>query len=335
MSFAEIFAVHSPKEIPVQVIENQEDKRRRILIPIEQLFEKKLGKQKADAVKGKMMPTIERIYSRVMNVRPSEAAHTGRTAIQEFLTSYLEAISDLDALSSEQKPEAPTHHEPEIRGITDSGIHREDAMQPTHREEVMQPTHHEELQATLGVVGSKQGDEKQAVEEIKRLEAQEMSEEHDPVSKLPSTFLKRAYETMMLTDGDDEMMKKEMHRMIKDVERDLKLAFQAAKNKYKETNITHITKLKEGMGIVNTELLTVKSAENLSYSEKKGDVSFCRVVVNDDEGNEGVVYLMDRNSEWLRQGMKIKVIKGRVKSFAFSGETAISVGKKGNIYIVL
>lgn len=340
MSFAEIFSAPSAKlpEASETPETNEEEKRRRILVPIEQLFEKKLGKQKADAVRGKMMPTIEKIYSKVVNIKPSEAAHTGKSAIQEFLTSYLEAISDIDALASEPKPNAAS--QPEETGLLQprQKIIAEDAnsISPELHEVPKSADSPDELQSTLEIMGSRQGDAKEAAEEMRRLESEEIEEDPDPTAKLPSTFLKRAYETMMLTEGDEELMKREMRRMVKDVERDLKLAFQAAKKKYKETNLAHLTKLKSGMGLVNTEVLSVKSVEKLSHDYKKGEVTYYRIIVSDDEDNEGVVYLMDRDCDWMRPGMKIKIVKGRVKSFEFSGETAISVsGNKGNIYIVV
>ncbi|MFA6530462.1 MAG: HEAT repeat domain-containing protein [Candidatus Micrarchaeia archaeon] len=341
MSFAEIFSAPTvklpePNEVPET---NEEEKRRRILVPIEQLFERKLGKQRADAVRGKMMPTIEKIYSKVVNVKPSEAAHTGKSAIQEFLTSYLEAISDIDALASEGSNQETTVQ----RSILDKAadlLPQKRMPEPSNRSELLREEKtmddQEEVQATLEVMGSRQGDAKEAAEEMRKLESEEIDEEQDPTAKLPSTFLKRAYETMMLTEGDEELMKREMRRMVKDVERDLKLAFQAAMKKYKETNLAHLTKLKSGMGLVNTEILLVKSVEKLSHNYKKGEVTYYRIIVSDDEQNEGVVYLMDRNGDWIRAGMNIKVLKGRVKSFDFSGETAISVsGNKGNIYIVV
>ena len=57
--------------------------------------------------------------------------------------------------------------------------------------------------------------------------------------------------------------------------------------------------------------------------------------MNDADGNEGVIHLFDDRGLWLKQGMNIKIVKGYVKSFDFSGETAITVSKKGNVYIVL
>jgi len=366
LSFAELFA--PPKKAPEMILqpmegqpqpmaENPDDRKRRVLHPIDHLFEKYLGKQKAEAVKGRMMPTIDKIYNRMLTTKPSEASHTGREAMQEFLTSYLDAISDLDVITDGNssltvaevaapqknvgfvvpaKPEAKTTaHQPPQSVHHSAHPAKSDLPGKTHIDEIKSE---EESLSGLEAVGSGAGhhDAAKTMEEMRILELQEQPEIPDPVDKLPATYLKRAYEVMMLTEGDDEMMKKEMKRMLKDNERDLRLAFGAAKKKYKETNLTHISKLKEGMGTINTDVLTVKSAENLSYSVKKGgDVSFCRILVDDEEGNEGVVFLQNRDGSWLRPGMKLKVVRGQVKTFTQTGETAITVGKKGNVYIVL
>jgi hypothetical protein len=369
LSFAELF---TPKAKPTPEVvvtsteteaapapESADARKRRVLQPIDHLFEKYFGKTKAEAVKGKMMPTIEKIYNRSLTTKPSEAAHTGRTAMQEFLTSYLDAISDIDIITDGSSSmtvaevAAPQENVGFVEPKTDSRA--EPKPQLSHEAHHKYDHKHQSVEESqlrleddvkaeeaslheLDLVGSgtKHHDANKTIDEMKALELQEQPEPSDQVEKLPSTYLKRAYEVMMLSGGDDDMMKKEMRRMLKDTERDLRLAFTAAKKKYKETNLAHLTKLKEGMGIVNTDLLEVKSAENLSYTVKKGgDVQFCRIVATDEEGNEGVVYLLDRNGEWLKPGMKIKIIKGQVKSFSQTGETAISVGKKGNIYIVL
>lgn len=322
MSFAEIFSHRTPaQETGQEILENPEEKKKRILYPIEQLFEKKLGKQRADAVKGKMMPTIEKIYSKVSLGSTTKADHaeTGRVAMQEFLTSYLDAMKDIDALNEPKQDEAQTE---EVAAESFSATKT-----VTHE--------HPVLQETLDIVGGKRVDEQEAVNEIEKLDQEELEDENEPVSKLPPTFLKKIYETMMLAEGDEGIMKKEMGRIMKDIEHDVKFAFDAAKKKYKETNITHLTKLKQGMGIINTDILEVKSVDHLSWQKGKEEMKYCRLLVHDSEGNEGVVYITDKNSEWIQKGMTVKILKGRVKSFDFSGETGISVGKKGSIYIVL
>ncbi|MBI5046837.1 hypothetical protein HZC07_03845 [Candidatus Micrarchaeota archaeon] len=128
-------------------------------------------------------------------------------------------------------------------------------------------------------------------------------------------------------------MRKELHGMIEDAKREITLAFKLAKKKFKETKITNITKIKNNMRNIHTETLTVQNVEVLNYQKGKKSTTFNRVLVSDESGNEGVIYLFDGRGSELKPRMHIKLVHGVAKTF--SGETAIVLGKKGNIYIVL
>jgi hypothetical protein len=153
---------------------------------------------------------------------------------------------------------------------------------------------------------------------------------------LPDTFFKKAYEVMMLSGGDDKIMNSEKKAMIDRAKKEITLAFNLAKKKFKETKITNITQLRNGMRNVNTDPLMVKLVENLEYQRTKTKKdTFTRVVVGDDEDNEGVLYLFDERGTSVQPGQKVQIQKGLAKTFKFSGETALTLGKKSNVYIVL
>ncbi len=306
MSFAEIFAVHT--EESQDSGESFEQKREKILSPITQLFEKRLGKLKADQVKSKMMPTIEKVYMKSTS-KSQNNNENGKQAIQEFLTSYLEAISDIESINSGE-------------------VHQ------TVRESEVHPIMHEAIK-DLDVVSKQKDDFTQVTKELNEIELQEKKEhrEQETLESLPETVFKRAYETMLASGGDEHLMRKELRRTLRELEHEAKLAYNLAKRRFKETKITQITKIKEGMRNVNTELLTVKNVENSEHKKGKEKKTLTRVLVNDEDGNEGVVYISDNRGLWLKQGMGIKVVRGYVK--AFSGETAITITEKGNVYIVL
>lgn len=297
MSFAEIFSSREVEEEPENIPSSKKDK---VLQPITKIFEKSLGKEKAERLRSKMMPTIEKIYhQRAGREKPAEHE---KTPMQEFLTSYLEAVSDIG--------DGPSGEEPfEV---------------------------HEELVGSLDSVGSEKRLD-MVSREIAEIEAAEMVEQkqEEDLEKLPDTAFKRAYETMMLSGGDDAIMKKEMKRLVRNIEKDVKLAYNLAKKKFKETKITHLTKIRNGMRNINTEDLIVKAVEHGEYAKsKKTKEAYTRVMVNDEEGNEGIIYLFEGRGFALEPGMKVRVVKGFVKSFEFSGETAITI-TKGNVYIVL
>jgi len=60
MSFATIFAAPGKEELP----QTQADVKEKVLRPITQIFERRLGKERAEMVKSKMMPSIEKIYQK-------------------------------------------------------------------------------------------------------------------------------------------------------------------------------------------------------------------------------------------------------------------------------
>jgi hypothetical protein len=345
MSFANIFSAGKEKEAAAAGQQSQpSDAREKMLRPITQIFEKGLGKEKADAVKSKMMPTIERIY-----LKASTSAHAGkkkndengRKAVQEFLTSYLEAISDIEHIGSGMpaaEPAGVVEPPPEPMPEPEPGepVEPGEPSEPEEPEDSGARVPKSALSGQLEEVGKQQLSGISS--EIAGMELQEVAElkESQELEHLPETFFKKAYEMMMLSGGDESIMKQEMHRMIDSAQREIGLAFRLAKKKFKEVKITNITKIRDGMRNINTDLLTVRSLETGQYQKTKKQMSpYLRVLVNDDTGNEGVLYLFDGRGSEIKPGMKVKVVLGQAKTFEGAGETALMVTKKGNVYIVL
>ncbi len=334
MSFASIFASGKEKESSTEGESHPPgDAREKMLRPITQIFEKGLGKEKADAVKSKMMPTIEKIYLKAsthIHASKKKNDEDGRKAVQEFLTSYLEAISDIEQIGSgmQQPAEMAEAAEPPPEPLP----------QPEPEEPPVP-----EIEAPKGALGEleevgKQNQMTGISLDIAGIESQEVAElkESQEIEHLPDTFFKKAYETMMLSGGDESIMKQEMNRMIDSAQREIGLAFRLAKKRFKEIKITNITKIRDGMRNINTELLSVRNVEAGQYQKTRKQVGvLVRVLVNDDAGNEGVIYLFDGRGSEIRQGMRVKVVLGQAKTFEATGETALVLGKKGNVYIVL
>ena len=290
-----------------------------MLSPITQLFEKSLGKEKADAVRSKMMPTIEKIYFKITDkARDTDGE---RKVIQEFLTSYLEAIASIDSQDVADVTQ-PTQTM-QVEEITPDKQFEGD-LEDDDLEEIGQPKETGKIERDLAELGEDE------ILDVK---------EEESTKVLPDTIFKKAYETMMLSGGDEKVMKREMKRMLQEFEHDLHLAFYLARKRFKETKITQLPKLRDGMRNVNTEVLEVKQREYLTYNKGKNKGKqkkiLTRFVVSDIEGGEGVVYLFEDRGTWIQEGMKIQISKGYVKTFDFSKETALAIGNKGNVYIVV
>ncbi|MFH0737154.1 MAG: HEAT repeat domain-containing protein [Candidatus Micrarchaeota archaeon] len=320
MSFATIFSKHQ-EEGKEEKEEPAAEAKEKMLRPITQIFERRLGKEKAEMARSKLMPSIEKVYLKAHQVKKKND-DSDRKVMQEFLTNYLEVMSDLDRIGG-GAPQQPVIAEPHEHG---------EAHEP---EQLHEP---EGLSAELESVGKSAAESDKLSTEASSLELSEIEEirEREEVEKLPDTFFKKAYESMMLSEGDEDVMKQEMNRMIEDARREIGLAFRLAKKRFKEMKITNITKIRDGMRNINTDMLVVRSVEALEYQKtKKVKATATRVMVNDETGNEGVVYLFDGRGTSLQSGMRIKVVRGLAKAFEFSGETALTLGKKGNVYIVL
>jgi len=304
MSFSEIFS-YKPQE-----------KRRRILSPIERIFERKLGKEKAEIVKKKMIPTLEKVYmrNRIEPQQKTEVMETERKeALQQFLTTYLDAISDLNGSSSEISEQ--THLEEE---------------ELTHVESADSI----DLLDNVSATGEARDNVENIMKEVDSVK-EETPEELDNkfFSEAPDTLVKRAYEVMMYSGGDQKMMKKEMRRMLRSAAHDIKLAFKLAREKFQEYRIVKLSELREKMRNVTTDTLIVQTVEEVEFKKARSSTSAIRIVAEDSQGGEGVIYLFEGRGQSIEKGMQIKIEKGYVK--VINGETALTISSRGNVYIVV
>jgi hypothetical protein len=337
MSFADVFSKgrgengDEKKEEPGEPEKRgKETAKEKMLRPIEKIFEKKLGKEKAEEIKRRMMPTIEKMYIKAMSRDKvgAKSGGEGAKAVQEMLSEYLDMVAGGE--------DAPVAEGAEASAAEGGESAQKEAGQQSLADE-------------LGLVGAKElkpeavfkEAELGALEDEAALEGELSPEEKWMVEKpgesaAGDTMFKLAFDTMMASKGDDKVMRTAMKKLIKNTEDQIKMAFDVAKKRYTEVNITNITELKSGMRNVNTGTLYVKSMEHRDYQRTKTKKdTFTRLVVADQEGNEGVVYLFDERGAPIRPGMRLKVEKGFAKTFDWSGETAMTVSKKGRVYIIL
>ncbi len=319
MSFAEVFSKGEngeKKDEPEK--KTQETAKEKMLAPIEKLFEKKLGKEKGEVMKKRMMPTIEKMYLRAMKEEGGEKKISagGEKAVQEMLSGYLDMVAG-----------------------------SEENMSGAEEKELGQQS----LADELGLVGTKElkpeavfkEAEVGALEDESQVDVEPSAEERWMAEKADeetagTTVFRLAFDTMMASKGNEKVMQKAMKKMLKNTEGQIKMAFDVAKNRYKELNITDITAIRSGMRNINTGTLYVKFMEHKDYQRTKTKKdTFTRLVVADQGGNEGVIYLFDERGNPIKPGMRLKVEKGFAKTYDWSGETAVTVSKKGSIYIIL
>lgn len=323
MSFAEVFKKGKNGE-KNKGDEKEPEKRKaesvkeKMLRPIEMLFEKKLGKEKAEEIKKRMMPTIEKMYMKAMNQGEGESEESTK-AVQEMLSGYLDVVA-----GSEELKEGIAEEEKELeqQSLADElGLVSTKEVKP---EAVFK-------EAEMGAL-----EDEAIITEEPTAEERWMLEKPGGDGASERTVFKLAFDTMMASKGDEKVMKCAMKKMLKNTEDQIKMAFDVAKKRYTEINITDITELKSGMRNISTGTLYVKNMEHKEYQRTKTKKdTFTRIVVADQEGNEGVIYLFEQRGEPIRPGMRLKLEKGFAKTYDWSGETAMTVSKKGRIYIIL
>ncbi|MDD5022565.1 MAG: HEAT repeat domain-containing protein [Candidatus ainarchaeum sp.] len=310
LSFSELFSYKEDVQSPVSE-EEQSDKKKRLLHPIELIFERRLG-SKSEIVKKKMMPSLEKVYLKAVSKNGPASETERKSAVQEFLTTYLDAISDINSSSETSFIKETIKEKIECRDTIDS------------------------LEA-LEHVSSKSSLDEEHINSILK-EADELlpnsEEEQETFLKdAPDSIFKKAYELMMYSGGDIKLMKKEMKRMMRNAERDIKLAFRLASQKFREHKLTKITEIREKMRNIYTDDLLIISKEPIEFKKPRSSTNALRILVEDPQGNEGVIYLFDGRGETLSKGMKIKIEKGYAK--VINDETALTIGSSGRVYIVV
>ncbi len=352
MSFAAIFSNGEEEKKdgdsvePIQSDPSPENTARevaakeRVLRPITQIFERHLGKEKAEMVKSKMMPSIEKVYQKTHHASGTKKKEKGNpdkhaTVMQEFLTSYLEVMSDLDRIGSAPQ-NIPSHSE--LEHVQDQKVvhtpHPDASKSHLSRPPETPEPDDGDLHNEIAEVGKSEVDPLSS--ELAAIETSDLEEmkEREEIEHLPDTFFKKAYEVMMLSGGDEDVMKQELERMIEEAKREITQAFKMARKRFKETKITNITKIKDGMKNINTDVLTVSGVSECEFQKsKKEKVLVSRVLVTDESDNEGVLYLPQDKGILLKEGMKMQVKCAVAKTIA--GETVLILSKKGNVYIVL
>jgi len=331
MSFAEVFSKGetgekkaAPKpELAKSEEESAETGKEKMLRPIERMFEKKLGKEKGEMMKKRMMPTIEKMYSKAMTDEGGEKkiSEEGKKAVHDMLSGYLDMVAGSEEVL-EVAPNTENVDGPKQQSLAD--------------ELELVGTKELKPEAVFKEVAQGALEDEASTEVEMSAEEKWMSEKPAEAESGGTTVFRLAFDTMMASKGDEKVMKNAMKKMLKNTEDQIKLAFDVAKNRYKELNITDITAIQSGMRNINTGTLYVKSIESEEYQRTKTKKDMCtRVVVADPEGNEGVIYLFDERGGPIKPGMKLKVEKGFAKTIDWRGETAITVSKKGKIYIIL
>ncbi|RME79385.1 MAG: HEAT repeat domain-containing protein [Methanobacteriota archaeon] len=289
------------------------------MLPFQELFEGvsfaggKVVKAKDEKAEQKVNKVLEPIYKifkekfknekkakRAMDSFVSTLIKDKKPTTQEVLTAYMESIESINPNGDLDI----RHMKEELTDIVGNDIKEE-------------------------LIGKEAEDvEKDELFTIEEKKVVEMGSEGSP------SIFKMLYDQFMALEGDDKLMKKQLKLFESFFKKQAELAYKIAKKKFKEIKLTDISNIKDGMRGITTDLLEVVDVRHLAYQKtKKKQEVYTRVVLKDEEGKEGVLYLFDGRGKLITKGMMLKLEKAKAKTFKFSQETALTVDKRGRVIV--
>lgn len=295
------------------MLEDEMKQKEKMLDPLQKEFEKSMGKEKAEELKPKLFELA--------------FMHKDKSTFQNLLTHVMN-------LYTVQKAEKPETKEEKIAAQQEERALEEKAVQQEKLEQEKKESMGLEQAAFTSApsnVIEKIGDE---AEELSRdslfsEEEKKVIEEGDP------SIIKMAYDSMMISD-DEKLIEHQRDTMKKWLDHQVDVAFKLARRNFKEVKITDISNIKDGWKNISTDLLQVKKVEHREYMKSKVAEKriYTRITAVDPEGKEGIIYLFEGRGALIHEGMSIRLEKAKSKTFKFSGETVLTVDKRGKVYAV-
>jgi hypothetical protein len=297
-------------------IANEEIQRK--IDPIQKEFEKSMGKEKADQLKPKLFDLALK--------------HNNKTALQNLLTQVMNFYAPPVA---EQKPAETKEQRQQAK--------EQRQLEKEQKQEEKEQETEESVPAKegMGIAGVTFTETSVDAAKLIGREAEDMTkdslfteEEKKVIEEGDPSIIKMAYDSMLISDSEP-LLEHQRDTMKKFLDHQVDVAFRLAKKKFKEVKITDISNIKDGWKGITTDYLLVKKIEHRQYDRTKNAREvYTRLTVADPEGKEGIVYLFENRGSLIRDGMNIRLEKAKSKTFKFSGETVLTVDKRGKVYAI-
>lgn len=298
LSFAELFRTGK---------ETEDEKKQTKEEQLEQILQKSLGKERAKKLKDKISPKVLDLDME----ETKEQDESKRIAMQQFLTAYLEELG--------------------VLGLNQEKL---DSLSPSDGSKKQDPQLEQTLKETVGSgIGHDAfliGEDAEEVENERHFTL-EYEGEKIPFNTTMKSIFQIALETLMATDKE-KSMKDQIKQLKKTLSYQVDLAFKIAKEKISKKHVVNISEIRDGMRRIYTEPLLVEKVEVNEYmrTKTKKDL-YTRLIVKDNEGNEGIIYLFKSRGTKIQKGTYVKLENARAKYFKFSGETALTVSNSGKV----
>ena len=323
-----VFEERAEGRVPAQ---DREATKSKLMPSIEKLFSRYKGGRE------KLMPSIEKLFSWMPPVQMQQAIAPKAASEQEEYEEELEQpacepLSNIEKMqhkaSTLEAAEArigvlPHKANPQairaIRSQKGEILPSKEGMEEALNFPI--PEHLEQrLSATLSIPAM-EGADKELEEEGKKLPRERLD------------YYQWAYALAVTPGIKASEIKKEKERLIKEIKNDIETAFDLAIARAKENGIENLGGLKPGMKKITTFPLEVaEHALAVVPVGKKKTASMSRILLSDGK-HQVPLYVMPERAIGIRQGDLISVRDAYVDFFVHSKETVLLLGKNGQIII--
>ncbi|MCD6549423.1 HEAT repeat domain-containing protein [Candidatus Micrarchaeota archaeon] len=318
-----------------ELIERRAEKIKEQLMPaIESYYFQNLSKEEVERVKSMVMPSLEKLFERLA-VLELTGDREQAERLRKFVTGQEKGTDRVEGKGSEKESGEPKP------SVGDKSTLPDRRSQPTLFELVEEDEDQlpEEYKEYLDVMSQ--------IERIVPISPSKKSVTPPQVHPHPSPsrnknlsedpvmdyLIGQAMTVYSLPQTSPSMVKREMKRLIKEMELKVKSAFDIAKHKFKHREIKSLADLKDGMSNVYTGDLKVTLVEDKSFKLNKRTVHRIRLEVEDQYGNTFPVYLKGSKGRGIYEGDTIRFEGASVQTFPATGETVLVIDKKGKVVL--
>jgi len=298
--FAEAVAATEKEKEP-----DYDEIKQKLMPSIEKLFTR-VDKRKAKAIRGKLMPSIEKLFSGKGKTE-AEAEEKVEGKIEELV---------------EEKAEAHVKE------------HHEEKPIPSIEEEAQA---HDPLSEIEHMSHQADEEEDEGDEEGKDILEKDIEEKYEtPQSfafKDRQSIYEKAEQLASNPDVTDGMLKSEEKRITNELRKEVHLAFKIARRKARGNRIKGLSSVQEGMSNIFTPDVTVGSVESVSHKKGARKIYIFRLVLVDGTG-KFPLYLSKIRGKGLSEGDTIRLEGAYVDPSPVAEEKGLFIASKGKVFVI-
>ncbi|MFA5106332.1 MAG: HEAT repeat domain-containing protein [Candidatus Micrarchaeia archaeon] len=302
---------------------------------LEQLFlEKKAGDPDMNSVKAKLMPSIEKLFTK------KEGKNHMETSITQLFTKEPRqegagALSGLPMVGGPGGAEPAARKSPEKEGEDRA---EEPKKMFSSGESVLDrafaENEKEEAQRLASIESMHEEEEGEGGPEMQSNGAAESEEEQagETVQAAQSDIYAKAVSIAKKPGTTEKDLKNEEKKLMAKLKQEVKEAFSNAREMLWSNKDKSMRDLKPGMQKINTAALTVKSCEKVEIPKGKKKAIVYRIEVEDKTG-AGVLYAPENKGKGIEPGDLIRIAGCGFEKNPMTGEDCIMLAPRSKLII--